>query len=108
MPLRNPEGEPVDPVPFLIISILGATVSFTFGPPYLMTIGFEFLQSLGICTALSGLVVVFAYYRYVHQARPLQIHEVPASSRFERLYYAVLIGLMVILLLALPLIIGVR
>lgn len=108
MPFRNTEGQSVDPVPFLIISILGATVNFTFGPPYLMTIGISFQTSLGICLLLTGLVVMGAYYRYVYTATPQQSQPGLADTRIERLYYAILIGLLVIVLLALPLLIGVR
>lgn len=100
---RNKHGTPIDPVPFLVVLFLGFTICFSYGPPYLTTLGFELRDAL----AISGVVVVgiggIAYHRYVWTARPDLRGEVPAATRLQRLFYAVIAGVAVLALLALPL-----
>ena len=103
MRLRNRDGTPVDPVPFLVVTLGVAMVSYSYGPIYLMALGF----GLGDALLASGVVVTLAtgasYHRLVWTARPEARAEVPAGLRLRRLLYAVAIGIAVLLLLALPL-----
>ncbi len=100
---RNKHGTPIDPVPFLVVVLLGFTICFSYGPPYLTTLGFSITESL----VISGGVVVgiggIAYHRYVWTARPDLRAEIPAATRIQRLFYAVIAGVALLALLALPL-----
>lgn len=108
MQLRTKEGTPVDPVPFLIVALIGITVCFTFGPPYFSALGLSLHHGLQLSTGLALLVSIAAYHRYVRTATPEQAAERPLRSRLQRLYYAVFIGLVLIGLLALPLVLTLR
>lgn len=108
MQLRTKEGVPVDPVPFIIVALIGITVCFTFGPPYFAALGFSLEAGFGISTGLALLVSIAAYHRYVRTATPEQDSQLSLRFRLQRLYYAVFIGLVLIGLLALPLIFTLR
>lgn len=102
---RNKHGTPVDPVPFLVVALLGVTVAYSYGPIYLTELGFDLVQSLAISTGVAGGVTAVSYHRYVWTARPDLRAEVPVDSRIRRLVYGVLILIAVIVLLSLPLLI---
>lgn len=104
MQLRNKHGTPVDPVPFLVVVIGAGLVSYSYGPAYLMALGLEFVEAMLACGAVLVALVGVAHDRFVWNARPDLSAEVPASVRFKRLFYAVLIGVALLALLALPLI----
>lgn len=104
MALRNREGTPVDPVPFLVVAALCFLMSFSFGPVYGLTLG------LSLSQALVGSGVVFvatssgAYHRLVWTARPDLRGEVPPEYRLQRLFYAIIALALVLLLIFLPLV----
>lgn len=100
---RNKHGTPIDPVPFLVVLLLGFTVCFSYGPPYLTTLGFTLVESLAISGSVVAGIGGLAYHRYVWTARPDLRAEIPASIRLQRLFYAVIAGVGLLLLLALPL-----
>ena len=103
MALRNDRGTPVDPVPFLVVVLLAFTVSYSYGPLYLMALGLDLgtaLVACGLVTLLAGLA---AYHRYVRRARPDLRGEIPAALRLRRFFYGVLLGVAVLAGLALPL-----
>jgi len=102
--LRNRNGNPVDPVPFLVVSVLGFAVSFSFGPGYAMELGASLPTALAVATVASGLTVAVAYHRYVWTERPGLRGEVPAADRFRRLLYGVVVGFLLVAALALPLV----
>jgi len=104
--LQNRHGSPVDPVPFLVVSVLGFAVSFSFGPAYAMQFGASLPTALGVAAAATALIAVVAYHRYVWTERPDLRGEVPAADRFQRLLYGVVAGFLVVAALALPLIAG--
>lgn len=108
MQFRNKRGTPVDPIPFLIVAILGFTIIFSFGPPYLLTIGFSLHAALVTCLVVVCITTAVAYHRYVWARRPTTDGEIPGPRRFERLIYAMLAGFLVVLLLALPFLSGLR
>lgn len=103
MPLRNSRGSPVDPVPFLVATVLGALVCFSYGPIYLREIGLTLTQALVVATLVASGIAAVSYHRYVWAARPDLRAEVPGEIRFRRLLYGILLGLAVLALLALPL-----
>lgn len=100
---RNKHGTPIDPVPFLVVLFLGFTVSFSYGPPYLTTLGFTLVEALIISGAVVMGIGGLSYHRYVWTARPELRAEIPASVRLQRLFYAVIAGVALLALLALPL-----
>lgn len=99
MPLRNREGTPVDPVPFLVVALLAATALFTFGPLYLMAFGVALEHSVALSSGLSVLAGVVSYHQFVWAANPLAREEVPAATRYLRLLYAIAALVVVVLVL---------
>lgn len=108
MQLRNRHGTPVDPVPFLVVVLGAFLVSYSYGPLYLMALGLGLGDSLLACGAVSAVATGAAHHRLVWTARPDLRGEVPAAVRFKRLFYAVLIGVAVLALLALPIVVQYR
>ncbi len=102
--MRNREGTPVDPVPFLVVSALGFTVSFSFGPIYVMEFGASLPLALLVATGVTAVTAAVAYHRYVWTERPTLRGEVPAGDRFRRLLYGVAGGFLLVAALALPLV----
>lgn len=104
MQLRNKHGTPVDPVPFLVVVLGMAMLSYSYGPLYLMALGLDLGEALLACGAVLTTTIGAAHNRFVWNARPDLSAEVPATVRLKRLFYAVLIGVGMLALLALPLI----
>lgn len=103
MEFRNAQGRPVDPVPFLVVSLLGFTVSFSYGPGYFMAFGLSLVASLLGSTAAFIAILGFAYRRYVWNHRPELRGEVSVDGRLRRLFYGTLIVVGLLVLLAMPL-----
>lgn len=101
--MQNRNGTPVDPVPFLVVTALGFTVSFSFGPIYVMEFGASLPLALAVAAGATGVTAAAAYYRYVWTERPALRGEVPAQDRFQRLLYGVVAGFLLVAALALPL-----
>ncbi len=103
MQLRNSRGTPVDPVPFLVVAATAFTVSYSYGPLYLMALGMELAPALLACGVVVAGSTAAAYHRYVWRARPDLRGEVPAGVRLRRFFYGVLVGVALLAALALPL-----
>ena len=103
MPLRNRAGDPVDPVPFLVVVGFAFLLVFSTGPIYIRA-----LLDVDIATAIAGSAGVFlaataaAYYRYVRTARPELREEVPVAGRYRRLWYGAAALMLLLALLSLP------
>ncbi|QZY00745.1 hypothetical protein [Halobaculum rubrum] len=103
MPLRNRAGDPVDPVPFLVVASLAFLLVFSTGPIYLQA-----LFGVGLATALAGSTGVFlvvtaaAYHRFVRTDRPELRGEVPVEGRYRRLWYGAVALALLLALLSLP------
>lgn len=104
MQLRNKHGTAVDPVPFFVVVLGALMLTYSYGPLYLMALGLGLGDSLLACGAALALATGAAHHRLVWTARPDLRGEVPAAVRFKRLFYAVLIGVVSLALLALPLV----
>lgn len=102
--LQNRFGTPVDPVPFLVVSVLGFTVSFSVGPIYAMELGASLSTALVGAALTTAAVAVAAYHRYVWTERPELRGEIPAEDRFQRLVYGMVAGFLAVALLALPIV----
>lgn len=103
MEFRNHEGTHVDPVPFLVSASFGVLLVFSYGPPYLLTLGVPLPMALAICGGITALVAAGAYHRYVWTYDPERAAVVPPGDRIERLFYGALILVCLLALLALPL-----
>jgi hypothetical protein len=102
MQVRNRNGDPVDPVPFLVSAGLVVMFSFSAGPLFGLSYGLSVPVSLCVACVCSAVVVTAAFYRLVWTATARSV-SVPAQFRFERiLYLAVAFGL-VLLALSIPL-----
>lgn len=103
MRLRNRWGTDVDPVPFFVVAATAFAVCYSFGPIYLLTFDVAVRPALAISTAVYGVVVAGAYYRFVWTYRPEFREEIPVGERFRRLVLGMLVGVGILALLALPL-----
>ena len=106
MEFRNRWGTPVDPVPFFVVAATAFAVCYAFGPSYLLAFDLPLRWALAAVTVVYGAVTVGAYYRFVWTYRPAYREEVPVAARFRRLVLAAAVGVMVLVLLALPLFAG--
>lgn len=102
MEVRNRDGEPVDPVPFLVSAGLTGMLLLSCGPLYGLAYGYSVKSSLCVAGALSAAIVSFAYHRLVWTATPRWV-DIPAQFRFERLLYVGLVFALALLGLSLPL-----
>lgn len=103
MELQNANGRPVDPVPFLVITLLGFTVSFSYGPGYLMAFGLSLPAALAGSAVAFLTILGFSYQRYVWNNRPELRDEVPVDARLRRFFYGTLIIVGLLVLLSMPL-----
>jgi len=105
MELRNREGQGVDPVPWFVVTALAFVVTYSFGPGYFTALGLSIGQGVALSTGLFVATAGGTYYRFIWTLRPDHREEVPVGDRFERLVLAVLIGVALIGLLAIPLLV---
>ncbi len=96
----NKRGEPVDPVPFLVVALLAATAVLSLGPVYLLGFDIAYDRAIGVSVGLAVSTVMIAYYRFIWTASPIIRAEVPAGVRFRKFLYAIVIGVVVTLVLA--------
>lgn len=103
MRLRNHEGTPVDPVPFLVVVGLTFMFVLSFGPLYGQALGAGLELSVGVSFALFLAVAIGSYYWQVWTVRPETVGVVPASVRAVRLFYLMLVLAVLMVGLAIPL-----
>lgn len=103
MKLRNRNGTPVDPVPWFVTVALGFMVLFSFGPIYLREYGLSLRPALVVLSGTFVVLVGVTYWRYIYTARPEIRAEVPVEDRLERLFYAILVGILLVALASIPL-----
>lgn len=99
MDLSNRNGTPVDPVPFVVVSLLAVTAAITWGPVYLLGLGADRTVAVSVSAALAVVSVPVSYYRLVWTANPTVREEVPAQVRFRKLFWAIVVGVVVVLAL---------
>lgn len=103
---RNRDGTPVDPVPLLVVVLTAFLITHAWGPLYLGALGVPMIPAFTILTGLFLVIVAVAYHQLVWTAHPERQGEVPAERRFARLVYAIVIGIGLVVLLALPFLVG--
>jgi hypothetical protein len=101
--LRNRDGTPVDPVPFLVVVAAAFLVAFSFGPIYAVAVGLSLPVGLSLSAGVFVVVSAGAYVRFVRQARPALRAEIPPDRRLARLLYGALGLALLLVLLSLPL-----
>lgn len=104
MEVRNRDGEPVDPVPFVVCAGLAAMLCFSCGPLYGLAYGVSVRASLAVSAVATIAVTAVAYHRLVWAATPRWV-DVPPQFRFERLIYVALALAVVLLALSVPLLV---
>ena len=104
MKLKNSRGTPVDPVPFLVVTSFGFLVSFSYGPGYCLALGLRGPIVLLPSSIAFVAVTACAYHRLVWTYRPSLQGEIPPEQRLLRLFYAILIGIALLIGLTLPLV----
>lgn len=102
MPLRNRQGNPVDPVPFLVVVGLTFMLLLSFGPLYGQALGAPLDVAIAVSFALFLLISVGSYYWQVWTACPEAAGAIPAAVRAERLFYLMLVLAAIIVGLAVP------
>ncbi|MFC4359760.1 hypothetical protein ACFO0N_17585 [Halobium salinum] len=103
MALRNREGTPVDPVPFLVATTLAFLVSFSYGPVYFLTFGLGLAESIVLTGFAFAGCVYGAYRRFVWNALPELRAELDPGLRIRRMVYAAVALCLLLLLLSIPL-----
>jgi len=99
--LRNREGRPVDPVPFVVVSGFAFLGCYSFFPVYLASFGVAAPAALAATTLVFAALTAGSYYRLVWTARPDIRREVPPELRIQHILYGALAVTGVLLLLTL-------
>lgn len=86
MDAQNRDGDPVDPVPFLVSVGMTVMLLFSVGPLYGQAYGLPVWACLTIATASTVAVSAVAYHRLVWTAPPPWVTISP-QLRFQRLIY---------------------
>jgi hypothetical protein len=102
---RNREGDPVDPVPFLVTASAAFLVTFSFVPVYCLTLGLPIEAALAAAALVFVAAAGLAYRRLVRDARPELRREVPPGLRIRQLFYVALVVVGLLVLVSLPLLI---
>lgn len=103
--LTNESGDPVDPVPVLVVLLTAFLFAFSYGPLYFRALGAGAAASFALSAGAFLLATAAAYRRYVRRGLTDDVRAtVPAGRRMERLLYAMLAGAVLTCALALPLV----
>lgn len=102
MQLSNRHGSPVDPLPFLVVTLTGGMVCFACGPPYLLAAGVAFGPAVVATSVLAVLVAWGSYYELVWTSTGPRDVDRPAGPRLQRIGYAAAIALAISVGLLLP------
>ncbi|XVH32855.1 hypothetical protein ACNS7O_06630 [Haloferacaceae archaeon DSL9] len=99
---RNRHGTPVDPVPFAVVALLAAMLTFSFGPLYGRALGYSLRLSLLVCGGAAVAIAAGAYHRLVWLARPELRGEIPAANRMLWFVYLTVGIALLVVVLSLP------
>jgi len=89
--VRNREGEPVDPVPFVVVAGSAWLLCLSFGPLYLDAFAVPWPRGLAVSVAAALATTVWAYRRFVWTVDPTVRRELPPDLRFRRICYGALV-----------------
>lgn len=99
MRLRNRDGTPIDPVPFFVVVCIAFLVSYAWFPIYLGGLGVPTAAALVVASLGFLLATSAAYHQLVWTSDPERRERIPVERRLQRLFYAILIGIALLLLL---------
>lgn len=105
MELRNRDGTPVDPVPFLVTTAAAFLVTYSFAPLYVLELGFREPAAVALTTVAFLALAAGSYHQLVWTVDPVAHEEVPASRRLLRLVYGVVAVALLMLALSIPLVV---
>lgn len=106
MRLPNRDGEPVDPVPMFVVVATAFVVGYAWGPLYFMALGYSLQTALAIVSVLFVCASALAFYTLLWTARPRDQRPNAGAHTFQLLVYGILICMGILLLLAMPLVLG--
>ncbi|KAA9399502.1 hypothetical protein Har1130_00150 [Haloarcula sp. CBA1130] len=86
MHVQNRDGDPVDPVPFLVCTAMAVMLLFSLGPLYGLAYGLPVWAGLAVATVGTIAVAAVSYHRLIWMAPPPSVHIAP-ELRFQRLIY---------------------
>ncbi|WP_267163989.1 hypothetical protein [Halovenus salina] len=89
--VQNSEGEPVDPVPFVVVTGMFFLVCYSFFPVYFLSLGVGLPAGLALTTSIFLALAAGAYNRLVRSFRPEVRREVPAEIRLQKIFYYAII-----------------
>lgn len=89
--VQNNEGDPVDPVPFVVVTGMSFLVCYSFFPVYFLSFGLQLPVAIAITTGIFTTLAVCAYSRLVRSVRPEIKKEVPAEIRLQKIFYYAII-----------------
>ena len=100
MRCRNHDGEPVDPIPFVVISGCALTLCLSFVPLYLdlfaVSDSIRILLSIALGVALTG----WAFYQYLWTADPQVRKSLSPGIRFESILRGGIVFTLALIVLA--------
>lgn len=103
---RNDRGKKIDPMPFLFTSLLAFMLAFSFGPINAVQYGFDLNTGLVGSGILTLGAAAYAYYRLIWKARPEMRSEIPLEVWLQRLFYGIIAGVILVLVLTYPIATG--
>ncbi|MFC6796461.1 MULTISPECIES: hypothetical protein [unclassified Haladaptatus] len=102
MRLRTRSGDSVDPVPFLVALCTSFLFVFSAGPVYGLTLGYSLAVSVAASTLLFLGCAALCYHQLVWTARPDLTAEIPVEFRVRRLFVAILLVVLLLVLVNIP------
>ncbi|MFB6250292.1 MAG: hypothetical protein ABEI27_01165 [Halobellus sp.] len=99
MPVRNRQGEPVDPIPFAVIASVAWLLCLSFGPLYLDAFSVPWARGVLVSVAVAVGMTVWAYRRFIWTVDPTVRRELSVGLRFRQICYGAIIFGVVLLLL---------
>ena len=102
MEVSNRDGDPVDPVPFLVLVGILGMMTLSLGPLYGLAYGVSVARSLTVSAVVTAVVAAVAFHRLVWIAPPRWV-TIPPKIRFQRLFYLAIAFALVLVGLTVPL-----
>ena len=98
----NRDGDPVDPVPYLVVTSVVALVAVSFLPGYGMALGLSAWIGVWFAVVVTVAFAAVAYHRMVHTYRPMARRDVPPGLRLRKVVYGALVACGLLVGLSLP------
>jgi len=86
------DGEPLDPVPFLVVAAIGLLVSLSFLPAVVMELGGSAGIGVAVALVVAAGFAIAAYRRMVSGNRASLRTELPPEDRLRTIVYGVVVA----------------